>query len=1298
MASTIKGIKVEIGGDTTDLQAALKDVNSISKNLTSELNLVNKQLKFDPSNAVLLAQKQDILEEKISNTKIALEKLQSVQDQIEDQANSGELGADKYRAYQREVEATKGILENLQKQLEDTKTAQSGFESDVKNTNLSSGTQEIKELKDEIKELNSQADKTNLSNLKREIDDVKTSASELKDNLKDTAKGIGTGLAAAGGAVGAAIASYDSVEGAMKAMQAATGLSDSAMQNYRSTLEDIYNSNFGESLEDVASKMANVVQFTNETDPNKIGDFVKKLYGLEDTFGMDFNESLRGVQGLITNMGVSAENAFDLIASGAQNGLNYSDELGDNIAEYSQLWGQAGFSASEMFAILDNGAESGAYNLDKVNDFVKEFTISLSDGRIEKNIVLFSDKTGELFRKWKNGEATASEVFYSVINDLDTATNKQDMLTLASDTWSALGEDNALNVISSLNKVNTKFDNVKGTMDKVNSVKYDDVGNRLASLGRKAQTEVINPLVEDFFPEIEDGIDWVSDNLDDLIPLIKGIGRQIALVWGVKKASEFVKGVVNLVNAYKSLKTATDAAKASQQALSLAQNTNVIGLIATAIGTLINIVWTFSDAQDEAKVETEELTEAQRLQDEKLDELKDSYNNFVSSRDEAVSNTSSEFQYYNNLWTELDKIVGKNGEVKKGYEDRAKFITQELEKITGKEIEWNGNVITSYDELAESIQNVLKIKEGEAILSSAEGSYIEAIQNKDKTISDAATAYNKLPALKKTRNNAYDRWFKLYQIQIRDDINEIIQWATESGESVGTVDELNEYKNKLNQAVESAAGDLNDANTNLAKAQEEYITLNDTAKEYQRTIDYYEDLSEAVVSKDTDKINAALKKMTTNFITAENGTENSLRNQLNSYKTKYKEMEKAVKNGAEGITQSQVDELKKMVDSAQTEYDRYVQNYQGIESKTQKNIDENVKKNTVKTKAMASGVNEAARGIEVSKIFKGDFDKAGEAIDLKSPELETKSQNAATRTRNAAKIGGWFDIGSGFIGSLISGIFSKNTDSENAGKTSAESAKSGTGKVNLFSKGASLIGGFISGIFSKNTDSENAGKTSAENAKSGTEKVNLFSKGASLIGSFISGIFSKNTDVENAGKTSANKAKKGSEKVSLFSLGNNLVGGFINGILSGEAFQRIGAAAESVAKKAYGAIKSWLGIASPSKETQKLGKFFSQGFALGIKENSNLANSAAQELAENAQSSLANIDISNTLSKIQSLRDKSAIKPINSQSIRNITNAPIVNLNISNVTINNDNDINSLADKLSVALGDRIISKGMGWG
>lgn len=120
MANNIKGITVEIGGNTGPLTTALKGVNKTAGNLQSELKEVNKQIKFDPSNTVLLKQKQELLAKQISNTKEKLTILKEAERQAEQQFNEGQIGEDKYRALQREVEKTESQLRDLEEQARNT--------------------------------------------------------------------------------------------------------------------------------------------------------------------------------------------------------------------------------------------------------------------------------------------------------------------------------------------------------------------------------------------------------------------------------------------------------------------------------------------------------------------------------------------------------------------------------------------------------------------------------------------------------------------------------------------------------------------------------------------------------------------------------------------------------------------------------------------------------------------------------------------------------------------------------------------------------------------------------------------------------------------------------------------------------------------------------------------------------------------------------------------------------------------------------------------------------------------------
>lgn len=123
MANRIKGITVEIGGDTTGLDKALKNVNSTIKATQSELKDVNRLLKLDPTNTELLAQKQRLLKDAIGSTKEKLDTLKTAQEQAKAQLENGDLGQDKYDALQREIIETEQELRRLQEQAVESNAA-----------------------------------------------------------------------------------------------------------------------------------------------------------------------------------------------------------------------------------------------------------------------------------------------------------------------------------------------------------------------------------------------------------------------------------------------------------------------------------------------------------------------------------------------------------------------------------------------------------------------------------------------------------------------------------------------------------------------------------------------------------------------------------------------------------------------------------------------------------------------------------------------------------------------------------------------------------------------------------------------------------------------------------------------------------------------------------------------------------------------------------------------------------------------------------------------------------------------
>ena len=310
---------------------------------------------------------------------------------------------------------------------------------------------------------------------------------------------------------------------AFSQFSAATGTAAVKMKKYEDSIKNVYKNNFGESLEDVANKMSKVKEVTGEIDSSKLQDMTEKAITLEDTFDMDMTETLRGVNNLMEHFGLTSEQAFDLIASGAQNGLNFSDELGDNIAEYSGKFKEAGYSSEEYFQLLKNGSQGGAYNLDKINDAVNEVTTRLADGTIDKGIDSFSKGTKEVFESWKNGGASQKDVINSIVNDIRNTKSEQDKMNLAALAFGTMAEDGGTKFIEALTPVGDTFKDVKGKADELAAVKYDTPQAALQGIGRTLKTDLIQPLVDKLMPKLNEFADWVTENLPTFIEKVKVI-------------------------------------------------------------------------------------------------------------------------------------------------------------------------------------------------------------------------------------------------------------------------------------------------------------------------------------------------------------------------------------------------------------------------------------------------------------------------------------------------------------------------------------------------------------------------------------------------------------------------------------------------------------------------------------------------------------------------------------------------------------------------------------------------------
>lgn len=517
MAGRIKGIMIEIGGDTTGLDKALKSVNSSITKTQSALNDVNRLLKLDPSNTVLVAQKQQLLLQAVSQTKEKLEALESAQEQVADAFKRGDIGEEKYMAFQREIEETRGKLNQYKADLSGLQSEQDSLATntarlqklfdatgnevddyaDVLGSKLvsaiKSGSASSDQLKSAIDKIGKaatggKADVKELTDALDTVDDgqaVKNLIQDLKkvgDAAEETAEDIGEIAEATKGAalmeaadqlsaVGdkiteigdSAMEAYTEAENAVTKVNAYFGETGEAAEKSASVIKSVYEAGVGESMDSVANAVLMVKKNLGDLSETDLTNLTQQAITLDELYGIDMNETLRGVNSLMQQYRLTAQEAMDYIVKGTQNGLDKTNELGDNLSEYAGKFSQAGYSASEYFQLLDNGLKNGAYNLDKVNDAINEVTTRLVDGTIGESIGSFSTKTQELFTSWQNGGATQKEVIDSIVADIGNCTNQQEALNMAALAFGTMAEDGNLKFITSLTSVGSTYDSVAGS-------------------------------------------------------------------------------------------------------------------------------------------------------------------------------------------------------------------------------------------------------------------------------------------------------------------------------------------------------------------------------------------------------------------------------------------------------------------------------------------------------------------------------------------------------------------------------------------------------------------------------------------------------------------------------------------------------------------------------------------------------------------------------------------------------------------------------------------------------------------
>lgn len=611
------------------LAASREKITLINKELQEAEQILGKNSKeyHTLSNSLISARTE---QQKIIN------ELQRVNDKISENSRKTQEQEAENRSLARSY---KGLLDEIEQQ----KVKMQGLKEEYQGVILktSKHSKEARTLEKEIKGLSKSLNK-NESELKRvesaanevsgEFDDAGNSALGFADVLKanvlggailEGVKGLASGIKdISGNLVGIGIDSQKS----LNTFAAKTGAAGKELEGMDEAIKDIYKNNFGESLEEIAGDMATVKQVTGQT-----GEELKKSTQnamiLSDTFDYDVSESIRSAETLQKQFGLTSDEAFNLIAQGAQNGLDFSGELLDSINEYSVQFEKAGFDAEGMFAILESGTEAGAFNLDKIGDAVKEFSIRAIDGSdaTAEGFKLIGLNADEMAAKFAKGGDSAKEVFQKTIDGLNSIEDPVQRNIAGVDLFGTMWEDLGPEVVTSLSVTNSEIDKTKKTMENLNQVKNDDLGSAITGIKRNIETDVLEPIEDRLFPALSD----LAENTD-----FSKFGD--AAVKGIEGIMDAVEFVVEHKDAFVPLAAgiAGVAGAATVATAAFTLLTSPITLIALGIGAVIGIGVALYQNWDTIKEKAGQLKE---VVVEKVTALKDgAVQKFTEAKDRVV--------------------------------------------------------------------------------------------------------------------------------------------------------------------------------------------------------------------------------------------------------------------------------------------------------------------------------------------------------------------------------------------------------------------------------------------------------------------------------------------------------------------------------------------------------------------------------------------------------------------------------------------------------------------------------------
>ncbi len=552
MANRIKGITVEIGGDTTKLQTALQGVNKEIKNTQAQLKDVEKLLKLDPGNTELLAQKHKLLGQAVEETKNKLQTLKTAQEQANEALKNGTISQEQYDALQREIVETEQELKRLEEQANQSATA--------------------------LQKISATGEK------------LQTVGSNIESAGKKLLPVTGA-VTALGTAAVKTAADFDT---AMSQVAAVSGATGSDLDALREKAREM-----GSKTKFSASEAAEAMNYMAMAGW-KTGDMLDGIEGIMNlaaASGEDLATTSDIVTDALTALGLSAADSghfADILAAASSNANTNVSMMGETFKYCAPVAGALGFSAEDTAEAIGLMANAGIKS-SQAGTAMRTMLTNLTG-----EVTFAGESFGELTIQTTNADGSMRSLG-DILADCRVAFSQMSESEKAANAEALVGKNAMSGFLAVMNaapgdieKLNSAINNCDGTAEKMATTMQDNLAGQLTILKSQLEElaisfgELLMPAIRTIVGWIQKFVDWLN-GMDEgtkkvimtvallaaaLGPVLIVIGKVISAVGTIMTIVPKIAGVINVV-------------KGAFAALNATMLANPIFLIIAAIAALV---------------------------------------------------------------------------------------------------------------------------------------------------------------------------------------------------------------------------------------------------------------------------------------------------------------------------------------------------------------------------------------------------------------------------------------------------------------------------------------------------------------------------------------------------------------------------------------------------------------------------------------------------------------------------------------------------------------------------------------